>query len=79
MRHASVIGLVLGLSSGCTAQAPAPDLTRCTDPRPQICTQQYDPVCATVADGSTKTYATGCTACADPGVVGWVSGACDQP
>lgn len=49
---------------------------RCTDPRPQMCTQQYDPVCATLQDGSQKTYATGCTACSDANVAGWLPGEC---
>ncbi|MGE0622946.1 MAG: hypothetical protein AB7I04_06890 [Pseudomonadales bacterium] len=55
--------------------APPPNL--CTDPRPEICTQEYIGVCATLSDGSTRTAATGCTACADPDVVGWRLGECD--
>lgn len=51
-------------------------LNLCTDPRPEICTQQYDPVCATLKDGSQKTYASGCTACSDSSVVGWLPGEC---
>jgi hypothetical protein len=49
----------------------------CTDPRPQICTNEYNPVCATLNDGTVKTYATGCTACSDPLVTGWNLGECD--
>ena len=49
----------------------------CTEPRPQICTYEYNPVCATLNDGTVKTYATGCTACADPLVKGWNPGECD--
>ena len=52
-------------------------MTACTEPRPQICTREYRPVCATLADGSTKTYATGCTACSDPKVSGYRDLACE--
>jgi len=52
------------------------DLILCEEPRPQICTREYDPVCATLQDGSTKTDSTGCTSCSDPEVVGYKKGAC---
>jgi len=62
---------------------------KCTKPRPQVCTREYKPVCATIdADircikspcPSTKkrTYATACTACADPKVYGYVVGLCGK-
>ena len=54
----------------------ASDLILCEEPRPQVCTHEYDPVCATLQDGSTKTFSTGCTSCSDPGVVGYKMGAC---
>ena len=52
-------------------------LTRCTEPRPQMCTQEYRPVCAQVQDGSSRTYASDCAACADPDVVDHVDSACE--
>ena len=54
------------------------ELTKCTDPRPQMCTQDYRPVCADLKDGSTKTYSNGCMACSDPKVVGYYQGACEE-
>ena len=54
----------------------AADMIMCEDPRPEICTREYDPVCATMEDGSVKTYATGCTACADSRVTGYTKGPC---
>jgi uncharacterized membrane protein len=48
----------------------------CEDPRPQVCTMDYTPVCATLADGSVKTYSNGCGACADANVDFWVADAC---
>jgi len=47
---------------------------QCTDPRPQVCTMDYTPVCATRCTTTpcetpeVKTYANACTACADPSV-----------
>jgi len=54
------------------------NVTICTEPRPQICTREYKPVCAKLRDGSVKTYATGCTACADSNVISYVDKACAQ-
>ena len=53
------------------------DIILCEEPRPQICTREYDPVCATLKDGSTKTGSTGCTSCSDPEVMGYKKGACE--
>jgi hypothetical protein len=52
------------------------DIILCEEPRPEICTREYDPVCATLQDGSTRTGATGCTSCSDPQVLGYKKGAC---
>lgn len=64
-----------------------PITIQCQDPRPQLCTQEYAPVCAEKLTGiycittpcpSTEqlTYATGCTACADKKVMAYHLGAC---
>ena len=72
---------LLVLLTGC-ASDPQPalpaNLTLCPEQRPQICTREYNPVCAVLADGARKTYATGCTACSDEQVTGWVAGACPE-
>lgn len=52
------------------------DLILCEDPRPQVCTREYDPVCGTLKNGSAVTGSTGCTSCSDPDVVGYKMGAC---
>lgn len=60
----------------------------CTEPRPQICTLQYAPVCAYVDNGircirapcpniDRKTYGNACTACADPKAYGYENGECE--
>ena len=53
------------------------DLIICEEPRPQICTREYNPVCGKLQDGSTVTGSTGCTSCSDPKVVGYKMGACE--
>lgn len=56
----------------------AANATACEEPRPQICTADYRPVCATLNDGSNKTYANGCSACGDSNVLAWVENACAE-
>jgi len=51
-------------------------LTVCSENLPQICTQEYVPVCAKLRDGGVKTYSTGCTACSDINVVDYKPGIC---
>ncbi len=59
----------------------------CTEPRPEICTAQYDPVCAQADMGvrcirapcpatEWRTYGNGCGACRDEEVLGYVPGEC---
>jgi hypothetical protein len=50
----------------------------CTDPRPQLCTMDYRPVCAQLKKGSFKTYSNGCTACSDLLVTAYEEGVCNQ-
>ena len=52
------------------------DVIICQNPRPEICTREYNPVCATLSDGSEKTYATGCTSCSDEAVISYRAGSC---
>ena len=51
-------------------------LTECEDPRPQVCTMIYDPVCGTTGDGTRKTYASGCSACSHADVISYEKGEC---
>ena len=71
---------------------PPPPETRnepvaCTDPRPEMCTMIYAPVCATRDTGircitapcpSTEqvTKSSACNACSDPKVISYVKGEC---
>ncbi len=79
---------------GCAATPESPadisDIeTRCGDPRPEMCTREYRPVCALRDTGvrcvttpcpSTewKTYGNACDACADADVIGHLPGACED-
>jgi hypothetical protein len=75
-----VVGLTLGAcaSTSPDKSMPAAGVTVCEDPRPQVCTMDYTPVCATLQDGSVKTYPNGCGACADVNVKSWVADACPE-
>lgn len=48
----------------------------CEDPRPEICTMDYTPVCGKDVKGDVKTYANGCGACSDDNVVSYQDGEC---
>ena len=64
--------------AGCAAQPPAALVTQCAEPRPQVCTMEYDPVCAELLAGGRKTYSSPCNACADDAVKGYLRGACPE-
>jgi Kazal-type serine protease inhibitor-like protein len=51
-------------------------MTLCEDPRSQMCTMDYRPVCANLL-GDNKTYSNGCSACSDLQVTGYQDGACE--
>ncbi len=53
-----------------------PGQVTCTDPRPQMCPANYQPVCGTKRDGARQTYSNGCMACIDASVVSHVPGPC---
>lgn len=62
-----------GQSDGNASGTP---LILCKDPRPEICTQHYDPVCGNLGKGEFKTYGNACTACSKAAVVGYRPGTC---
>ncbi len=80
--------LLASCASNAPGQMPA-NAVQSSDPRPQICTMDYTPVCATrdtgircvttpCASTETATYANGCGACADAAVFYHVPDACDE-
>jgi hypothetical protein len=71
-------------SAACFAQEPPqPKLTVpagkfCTDPRPEMCMEVYQPVCGFTKDGASHTYSNSCHACAKPEVVRYTPGECKK-
>ncbi len=78
-----VCALLLGACSGpmensvAAAGAESGEL-RCSEPRPQVCTMQFEPTCAVLDDGSRKQYSSPCNACADDRVVRALIGPCPE-
>lgn len=70
--------LLAGFNLSAALAGEEPALTSCPEPRPEICTMDYTPVCARHTDGSFKTYSNGCTACTNPSVEGYVEDACES-
>jgi len=75
-------GLMVFLSACATTPPVEPTMATtaqvCEEPRPQVCTMDYRPVCASLVGGGVKTYANGCGACGDAAVSSWIEGACPE-
>lgn len=74
-------GLVLLAFGACTPQQPTtspPPATVCTGQRPQACTREYKPVCATDVRGASRSFGNACEACADRQVVSHRPGQCER-
>ena len=70
----SLVACAVGQSN----TTPAGNLqTVCLEPRPQICTMDYTPVCARLKSSELKTYSNACSACADVNVVSHRPAACE--
>ena len=86
--------LLAASAAGCdpspdrAAPARRPGFVACTEPRPEICTMDYRPVCGlrdtgvrcvTAPCGSTeeRTYSNDCNACSQADVLGFWPKACD--
>ena len=65
------------LISGCqSSPSQIENQIKCEEPRPEMCTMNYLPVCGLNSDKSVKTYSNACTACSDKQVVSYKDGAC---
>ena len=78
MRRIPALAAVLVLGACATQPETPPLVTQCDSPRPQVCTMEYDPVCARLIAGGSKTYSSPCNACADDAVSGFLRGACPE-
>ncbi|MEM1111475.1 MAG: hypothetical protein AAGI11_06165 [Pseudomonadota bacterium] len=75
----SLPGIALALMLGaCASQPEPPQRTLCEDPRPQVCTMEYNPVCALRTAGGWETYSSPCNACADDRVFSHLPAACPE-
>jgi hypothetical protein len=65
-------------AAGCATEPPPAELLQgsCSEPRPQVCTMIWAPVCAVHDDGHLQTHASACNACADSSVRAYTPGAC---
>lgn len=83
--------LMIGSCSHHAQKTPSnmPVYTACKEPRPEICTMEYAPVCANIKPGTQCekapcsgknhiTYSNGCSACADIGVQSYQVGPCQD-
>ena len=78
--RAMVAVAAMSVLVACTGSSPAPDpVTQCSEPRPQVCTMEYNPVCATLWDGATKQYSSPCNACAHDAVASYLADVCPSP
>ena len=59
-------------------EVPTLQTVSCQEPRPKICTLQYEPVCAVMESGSINTYPSACNACADIAVSAWRPEPCEE-
>ena len=65
-------------SSPKEGRTPKQRLHQCPDPRPEVCTMDYNPVCAPVGE-ELQTFSNGCGACSERKVKGFYLGACPEP
>jgi len=69
----SVVTLMTGCKSNPTRVTKQ---ISCSDPRPEICTMEYTPVCGLDSVNVSKTYSNGCAACSDKKVVEYTKAKC---
>ena len=65
-----------GCSMPLVTKASAPHLS-CAHARPQICTMQYEPVCATLKNTTERSYSSACAACSAEGTRSYTLGTCE--
>ena len=72
--------LLSAVTFECAATKADEDITICTEPRPEVCTMDYTPVCGlrnVAGKEEWKTYSNACSACSNPAVTGYKKYACE--
>ncbi|WP_432454592.1 MULTISPECIES: hypothetical protein [unclassified Agarivorans] len=78
IKHSTILSFALLLMACSQTSAPLLNADNiCQSPRPELCSMQYDPVCAEVA-GKLKEYGNACSACGDVEVNSYQQGACPE-
>ena len=72
------ITLAAGFLMAAACSTAQTEAVECKEPRPQICTMDYTPVCGMHKDHSAKTYSNGCGACSNARVISWTKGECPE-
>jgi hypothetical protein len=81
MRFSLIFSALSALALTACAQPTRPPenlSNSCEEPRPQVCTMIFAPVCATHNDGRQQTHASACNACADDSVGTYINGSCEE-
>ncbi len=74
-----MLGLgVLSALSHATQDSDANNMHQCSQPRPEVCTMEYNPVCANLETGKTKLFSNVCSACADEKVESYFPAPCEK-
>ncbi len=79
LSSAAIIAVALSACNG-GGTKPADDqngFVPCSEPRPEMCTLEYTPVCGRFSEGGAATYSNACNACADPNIEAYRAGACE--
>ncbi len=77
-----IILLVIVMLSACTSvksknNSEIPGLVKCPEERPEMCTMQYEPVCAKLLDNTLQIFSNSCSACAEKQTVAYHVGDCN--
>lgn len=74
----SLLLLLFSFSLAACLSPPSLPGEFCTDPRPQVCTMDYAPVCGIDADGMRADFSNACSACSVADIVSWTEGLCTE-
>ena len=74
--HLLTITTSVIIMTACSSSTERNQFIECKEPRPEMCTMGYLPVCGANWNHSTKTYPNACGACSNNNITGYTRGAC---